>query len=467
TNQEVLFELEKVIATINDGHTGLFLPFNNSLKHEYIPLSLLSLDNALVVKNTIDKRKELIGLKLKSIDGIEIGQLYSLIKKFILHENKYGQKNLFSEYAVNADLLKFVGVPIISNSVKCLFENPKGKEITAELTFIPKSEYMLLQDNVLFATSVKDKPLWLNTDLGKYWSEKVNDLFYIQLNSSDIQNKDRDKIESFSKQIIKYAASDSITSIVLDLRMNSGGSITNTSSLFRAFVTIDQIYPNKKLFVLIGNKTFSAASVLATLINRETNAIFIGSPTGGKPNLVGDIGRIQLPNRKITVRYSRLHIKPSEAWDARPAIFPDFRAPITYKNFNESIDPAITIINNYKEKKDLFDDLIIYKDDVNKLIKIYNELKKNQYNEFMFDVKLLDRIGINLYRDKVMNSALKIFELNVSEYPWSPLAHSNFGEINIEMGNSEIGMKHLEIAFKIHKGYSKWRDELNKINLKN
>lgn len=127
------------------------------------------------------------------------------------------------------------------------------------------------------------------------------------------------------------------------------------------------------------------------------------------------------------------------------------------------------LVKSYKGKEQISEKLksLISKDSLSSFIQAYKELKMNRFNEFNFDPNTLNGIAIDFYRQKDMDSALELLRLNVKEYPWSPLTHSNFGEINLEMGHREIAMKHLETAFKIHKGYSKWREELNNPGFKN
>lgn len=49
----------------------------------------------------------------------------------------------------------------------------------------------------------------------------------------------------------------------------------------------DKINQPGKLFVIIGRSTFSAAMFLVGDLEEHTRAIFIGEPTGGKPNHFG------------------------------------------------------------------------------------------------------------------------------------------------------------------------------------
>ena len=61
-----------------------------------------------------------------------------------------------------------------------------------------------------------------------------------------------------------------------------------------------------KLFTIIGRSTWSATQFLVNEMEKYTNTLFVGEPTGGKVNSYGDSRKIILPNSGITVRVSTL-----------------------------------------------------------------------------------------------------------------------------------------------------------------
>ena len=44
-----------------------------------------------------------------------------------------------------------------------------------------------------------------------------------------------------------------------------------------------------RLSVIIGCETFSAATNFATEVEKDTDAVLVGEPTAGRPNLYGDV----------------------------------------------------------------------------------------------------------------------------------------------------------------------------------
>ena len=71
------------------------------------------------------------------------------------------------------------------------------------------------------------------------------------------------------------------------------------------------------LFVIIGRLTFSAAQNTVTAIDRETSAIFVGEPTGSRPNFIGESIYFELPYSKVRANAADLFWQTSWPWDHR------------------------------------------------------------------------------------------------------------------------------------------------------
>ncbi|MFO0206690.1 MAG: S41 family peptidase, partial [Betaproteobacteria bacterium] len=57
--------------------------------------------------------------------------------------------------------------------------------------------------------------------------------------------------------------------------------------------------------LLIGERTFSSAMMLADAVRTYDLTLTLGQPTGGVPNTLGDIGPFKLPNSRIVVSFSQ------------------------------------------------------------------------------------------------------------------------------------------------------------------
>ena len=98
------------------------------------------------------------------------------------------------------------------------------------------------------------------------------------------------------------------------------------------------------MFVVIGRRTFSAAQNGATLIERHTEAIFVGEPTGASPNFVGETVPFELPYSKFRANVSDLYWQSSWPTDYRIWIAPLIYTPPTFAAYRAIRDPAVDAI---------------------------------------------------------------------------------------------------------------------------
>ena len=143
-----------------------------------------------------------------------------------------------------------------------------------------------------------------------FWTTVLDDnapdggqTLYLQYNEV-VRKSGSVSIDQLAEEIGTTLDSGGITRLVVDLRYNPGGDDRTYRSLLRMLTTNTTLSRPGSLLVLIGRQTFSAAVLLATELDKQTNAVFFGEPTGGSPNLYGNPRPLQLPNSGIVVNVS-------------------------------------------------------------------------------------------------------------------------------------------------------------------
>src|SRR6185295_14240944 len=86
-----------------------------------------------------------------------------------------------------------------------------------------------------------------------------------------------------------------VAALVLDLRHNNGGDGSLNWLLVREIVRAEKLDRDGALYVITGRRTFSAAMTLASMLETHTHAIFVGEPTGSRPNFYGEDTPLTLP----------------------------------------------------------------------------------------------------------------------------------------------------------------------------
>ena len=112
-------------------------------------------------------------------------------------------------------------------------------------------------------------------------------------------------------------------------------------------IACPKINKRGKLFIVIGRRTFSAAQNAATLLERHTEAIFVGEPTGSSPNFIGEGVSFTLPYGNVFVSLSDLYWQSGWPRDRRKWIAPLLYTPPSFAAYRVNRDPAMEAILDY------------------------------------------------------------------------------------------------------------------------
>jgi hypothetical protein len=81
----------------------------------------------------------------------------------------------------------------------------------------------------------------------------------------------------------------------------------------------------------------------------ETSAIFVGEPTGSRPNFIGERIDFELPYSKVQANAADLFWQTSWPDDHRTWIAPDIYTPPTFEAYRRNEDPALEAILALRE----------------------------------------------------------------------------------------------------------------------
>ncbi len=107
--------------------------------------------------------------------------------------------------------------------------------------------------------------------------------------------KAKEPLRLFLDRLFRFVNEHDVERFVIDLRWNTGGTRLLNQQLIHHLIRNDKINQAGKLFVVVGRYTFSAGMMLATGIERNTDAVFVGEPKASSPNFVGQDVGIRLP----------------------------------------------------------------------------------------------------------------------------------------------------------------------------
>ncbi len=170
-------------------------------------------------------------------------------------------------------------------------------------------------------------------------------------------------------------------------------------------------------FVIIGRRTFSAAQMLSNVLEKYTRVLFVGEPTGAKPDHFGDSKKIRLLNSGLTLRVSSLHWSSLLGNDKRDFLSPDLPAYWTSEKYFSGDDPSIEAVLAYTGNlKSLIQSAFIRGDEYQVFRYITGStLAPNTYLNNLYDIFL--QIGKDFISEGKIKKANLVYRYGLYFYP--------------------------------------------------
>lgn len=346
--------LSKWMANIGDGHT-YFQPAQFSV----FPLRLYLFEDGTFITDATENFQHLVGCKLTSINSSPMHEVYTSLEPLIPRDSQSQLKAKLPAYALVKEFLE--GAEIISASGNIAFKgfcsnrtpfsinlnSLASIEYFRQFELIPREFSRYLDKDFANYYTFSDM-LPRNADMlftsnpgAMYWHTSINsDLLYVQYN---FVRNDTISVELYSTKLKNYVVSNSVKQLVVDVRTNPGGNNSLNPPFFDMLQELEDEY-DVDLYVILGRKTFSAATDLVASLEKETRALFIGEPTAGAPNHYGNPKTITLPKSLHKASISTYFWQHSFGGDSRESTFPTINIPLfSYQYFNNE-DPVLAYV---------------------------------------------------------------------------------------------------------------------------
>ena len=335
---EIQIELAKIVASIGDAHTCVS-PYVRVL----LPLELYWFSDRIYVIRTIPEYKDILYCKLTNINDVHMDEVINTLSLIVSYENESYLRSQLPKYLPAIELLYGLEIVDEIDSIGITAEDMSGnkREVIIKPLAIAESREKL-KSNINF-TEENNLPFYRKHCDKYYWFEYIKDFktVYFKYNACR-ENSDKDII-TFERELIEFINENAVDKLVIDLRNNFGGNSTLLDSFIEKLKICNKINKKGNLFIIVGRETFSSALLNVFSLKEKTNAIFIGEPTGGKPNCYGEVERFSLKNFGLVVSYSTEYYKIIKD-DNLPSFFPDINIELTIENYVNNEDPCLDYI---------------------------------------------------------------------------------------------------------------------------
>lgn len=428
-DHQVVVEIMKIVAMIGDGHTGV--RWGMIAQSGMFPVIFYVYEDGVFVQKAAQEYSKIVGGKVVKVGNIPINDVIEKMKPYMWCDNDMGVKSAVPWYLASPKILHAVGLSaakdsaeftILKDGLESKIEfKPTGK--LDEITNPPAAWLDARSSNV-------PVPAWQKEPRNNFRFEMLHDsrTFYIQFNQ--VQDKPDETVEAFFKRALDAAEKSPAERLVLDIRLNGGGNNYLNLPIIIGVIR-SRLNVRGRFFVIIGRETFSAAQNTVNDLEKYTNAIFVGEPTGASPNHYGDARPIILPNSKLRIQASTLWWQDKDPRDTRKWTAPTVAADLSSDDYRNGRDPALEAILKYKPVPSMQE--IIAKarsgGSVADLIANYKEFRSNPLHKYVDTATIMNRVGQFLLNERRPDEALTIFKVNAEDNPGSAIVYQSLGDV--------------------------------------
>ena len=359
SDTQIIVAMMRLTAHMDDGHAGIRMPDGDGELTRLVQLEFFLFAEGLFVTAAGPGYSRLLGAEVETIGGRTVEEAVAALTPLIARDNDQQVQLMVPRFLRQIAVLHGLGLTGDLGRVTLAVRFPDGTGGEATVDAVPgpflwdrhPPGWTRLTDTVAERLSgvSGSPPLHLRHRELPYWFEYLPaaDLVYFQYNA--VIDHPAEPFAAFCDRLFAFITARQPARLVIDMRWNGGGNTFLSQSLLHHLIRNRQISRRGALFVIIGRLTFSAAQNTATAIGRETEPIFVGEPTGSRPNFNGETIPFELPYSKLRANVGDLFWQTSWPEDYRTWIAPDIYAPPTFEAFRRNDDPAMDAILALRE----------------------------------------------------------------------------------------------------------------------
>lgn len=274
-----------------------------------------------------------------------------------------------------------------------------------------------------------------------WWYEYLPEerLLFFEFRAVEARDQGR-SFASFVREMFHTADSLGARAMVVDLRWNSGGNNSVVQPLIHGLIRRDSLNQTGRFFTLVGPQTFSAAMNTADWLEEHTQTVFVGEPTGGRPNAYGDAQMVELPHSHMRVLISNLFWPAADPRDTRPWIAPHVPAPMTVADWLSGMDPAMDVVRALLREGTPAQQIARAAHAGGEVAakaawaRVHSQFPDRWGRTLEDD---LQAEGVKMWRAGQRETAAVVYRVNVAAYPASASAHLTLGEALRAMDHKE------------------------------
>lgn len=326
----VMFRLTALI----DGHSGIYPA---EIGYHLYSVRLYHFTDGYFVLDGPDPSA--IGGQLVAINGMPLEDAVRLVTPLAAHDNDKSIEVVVPMLLMTPEMLNGLGIVDDIANPHFTVRRADGSEVVLDPEMLDWDPYITRFSRFPVGLPKAPQPLSQSRRDEAFWWTMVGDALYFQYN--DVRaSSPRCSLSKVAGEVRARLVAGGVTRVIVDVRHNPGGDNHTYAPLLN--LLLDPLANRPAyLYVIIGRQTFSAAANFVTELDVQSSAVFVGEPTGGRPNLYGDVRPVILPSSHIKVNVSSRYWQKSTPDDERPWIAPDIPVELSSSSYFAGVDPVL------------------------------------------------------------------------------------------------------------------------------
>jgi tetratricopeptide (TPR) repeat protein len=356
---QILAGILRLLRPLDDGHAFAVPPEEDQEAQRGLPLKFYSFAEGVFVTAVAHPvHRHLLGSRLTAMGGKRCDEALATVEPLISRDNDQQVTWIGPELLRWTPLMHAIGLADDPSHAVLTVTLPDGttQDVTVEAEYPGPRDYPTIAPGPSITRprpagwiSLPDTlpgplPLYLRNCDVLYWFQYLREPGVVYFQFNGVGNQAPESLEQFCERLFTFIEGHDVSKLVIDLRWNGGGNTYLVQPLLHRLIGCAKVNQPGCLYVVIGRGTFSAAQNTATAIERETSAIFVGEPSGSRPNFIGETIPFTLPYSKTKVNVADLYWQTAWPMDHRPWIAPQIYAPPTFEAFSQNRDPVLEAI---------------------------------------------------------------------------------------------------------------------------
>lgn len=459
SDNQVVAGFIKLVALFHVGHTqmntgSLHGNNTNALSLHRYPYQLYWFSDGLYIRRADAQYASAVGGKVLKIGNMKAEDAMEAVRPLVSYENEQGFKSNGVAFLAIPEFLQTEGITNTTDEVAITYIKNNKEETTLfksgnNNNIFGTTSLVVPQGWVDAKSTTGNIPLWQKEPTALRYMEYLpaNKILYVR--HSATQDESNKTIAAFFNDVSDYIEKNDVQKLILDIRLNGGGNNYLNKAIITNIIASKKINQKGKFFCIIGRRTFSAAQNLVNELEKYTEVIFVGEPTGENVNFYGDTRTEILPNSQLAVNLSWLWWQNLDARDKRKSTSPQFAAEMSFADYYNNNDPALDAIFNYDKTKPFLPTLkeLVNAGKKNEALQFAADYKKDPLNRYYIS-RMEGDINQEGYNVMQSNTALAnmFFEINTNLFPESANAYDSYAESFMVMGKKEEAIKYYELA---------------------